>query len=349
MSKESYADDHFKMFAESLEGVIARYGDLSEETLLERQKRQIETLVDLEVQFRQALIRHSWGRGVYVKFIAHIRDERKNILTARPYFRERQNIFTRDVAKALRARNVRALYKFHINYTFITFVLKAKKWPPNGKIVKLANEIGQIRHEIAEMNMPLAISRARLFWSRTPRSHLSYMDLVQISGEGLLSAIDKFCLPYSPTFRAMAIGRMVGSFIFNYSETLIHFYPTDKKKLYRANKLVGRHAGEVNYDSLAEEINQYSKTKAGEETSSSEISHLMAAASCVSVNELDVNSDSEEGVRVSSNGFANFAADPSSQPDNQVEEADAQAAVRKVIRTLDPIEQKLLALKGVMF
>jgi len=122
-------------------------------------------------------------------------------------------VFTTNIAKALKEESATALYRYHFNYQFVRFTMALRKWPRGGKIRKLAMKIEAIRTEIVEMNMPLAISRARIFWSRTPRSHLTYMDLVQISCEGLMSAVDKFVLPYSTVFRSVAIGRIVGNLI----------------------------------------------------------------------------------------------------------------------------------------
>lgn len=331
-------DEHFRHFTGVLERAIKQYGDLSEETLLQRQKRQVETLVSLEKKFRLTLIRHAWGPGVYKAFVRFICDEKRNILAARPYFRERQEVFTKKISKALKKRADRSLYRFHFNYQFILFALKARKWR-GGDIVRLEEEIAAIRKELIEMNMPLAISRARIFWSRTPKAQLSYMDLVQISCEGLMSAVDKFCLPYSKVFRSVAIGRMVGNFIENYSETLLHFYPRDKRKIYRANKLVSKFGNQVDFSALAEQVNE--GVDKVHQTSAIEIAELMAAASCVSTDSTATNTpDAPEAVE-------RFAAPESLQPDIMVEKADSMYALEEALKCLTMFERKLLKLKGV--
>lgn len=343
------ADPHFKMFAGQLERAIEKYGGVDEIVLVERQKRQVETLVALERKFRKALIRHHWGPSVYRSFIKMITEERGNILAARPYFRERQDVFTAKISKALRDRKEKKLYPFAINYQFVRFVMESRNWKGTNvgsKIVKLANQISDLRTEIVEMNMPLAISRARIFWSRTPRSHLSYMDLVQISCEGLMSAVDKFVLPYSKVFRSVAIGRIVGNFIESYSETLVHFYPQDKRKIYRANKSLSKIAPErgdaIDFDRLADEVNR--DVESHQKTDSVELSHLVAAASHISSDipepEIPVNA----GMTTS---IDKYAADVLTQPDTRLENAQAHSRIRDACSNLSMLEQKILRMKGI--
>jgi DNA-directed RNA polymerase specialized sigma subunit len=336
----SHSDDHFRHFAGTLESAIEKYGGLDEITLVERQRKQIEKLHELETEFRKMLIKHPWGPGVYRAFIHMITKERKNILAARPYYRERQDVFTSKIAKALKTENEKALYKFHFNYQFVKFAVDLRKWPKNGKIVQKAREIEAMRTELVEMNMPLAISRARIFWSKTPRSHLSYMDLVQISSEGLMSAIDKFVPPYSKVFRAVAIGRIIGELIENYSETHIHFYPQDKRKIYRANKRISKYGENPDYDALANEINE--GVDPGQKTDASEISGLMMAASHVST---DTHAPQEEGQV--SDALERFSSDPSNQPDVQFEALEATKLMTASYVCLTPIEKKLLRMKGI--
>jgi RNA polymerase sigma factor (sigma-70 family) len=347
----SHKDQHFKKFAISLENAIEKYGGVEEITIVERQKNQVEKLVRLEKEFRKDLIRHPWGPGVYRSFMEMIMEERGNILAARPFFRERQDIFILKIAKALRTQIPKKLYPFAINYQFVRFVMNSRNWRGNrvgGQIVKKAEEIMALRTELVEMNMPLAISRARIFWSRTPRSHLSYMDLVQISCEGLMSAVDKFVLPYSKVFRSVAIGRIVGNFIENYSETLVHFYPQDKRKIYRANKSIGRQPVKgldlVDFDQLAVEVNT-DVVEQQQHTNASELSSLLAAASHVSADSPQPNMDMEQWT--TSNPIDRYAADSSCQPDVQFEEAQVRKVLRDAYEELSILEKKLLRMKGL--
>lgn len=335
-------DPHFRQFALSLESAIAVCGESDTEDFLQRQKRQVDTLVALEKEFKKTLIAHSLGLSVYKAFIRYIVNERRNILDARPYFRERQHVFTQQISIALRQRNEKKLHRFNFNYRFIKFVLDAKKWKPGSPIVKLSKAIMAIRNELITMNMPLAISRARIFYSRTPKAHLSYMDLIQIASEGLMSGIDKFVPPFSKAFRSVAIGRMTGNFIENYSETAIHFFPVDKRKIYRANKLVGRQTDVVDYKELAKQVNK--GVEPAHRTTASEIANLMAASSVISA-DTPVNTDDEgeEITRI----VDRFAAPADTQPDVICERQDSMRCLAQAMATLNPFEQKLLKLKGV--
>lgn len=347
-------DPYFKLFAGVLEREIARYGHTTD--WFARQKKQVEDLIALEIEFRRNLVRSpSFGRYYYRRFIEFICNEQKNILDARPFFRERQAVFARDISKALKARNYKALYRFGINYRFIMFVMAQPNWGRVGKLRELADKITTLRQEIVVMNAPLAINRAQLFFSRTPKSHLARMDLVGIAIEGLMSGIDKYA-PEKRTgvvtkqFRSTAIGRMGGNFIEDYSETLVHFYPVDKRKIYRANKIIGRNVGAVDFDKLASGVNEIvtkdrpEETKVTEHpTTPDEIADLMAAASTVSSDSsLPSDPDAPEPIE-------RFAAPEASRPDVQVEHRDAMGAMYAALPDLTVFQKKLLRLRGIRF
>ncbi len=335
-----FGDDHLKAFAKALEARIARYGDLSSQDLTTRQKQQVEGLVDAETRFREALIASPQGESVYQKFIAYILDERRNVLAARPYFRERQERFTASISAAIRSRDPVRLHEFGFNWQFVRFTLANGTWEQGSDIQQLGKRIVDARNELAELNLPLAISRARLFWKRTQKSHLSYMDLIQITTEGLMAAIDKFCLPYSTVFRAVAIGRMTGNLIDDYSATPLHFFPTDKRKIYRANKLIHKfHRDGVDYKALAKSINEGSDEK--HQTNADEISSLLFAISCLSADSNGM--DDEEGTSLLSKTPSAYEQQP-----DQIYEADARhSAFQKALEQLTVFERKFLALKGL--
>jgi DNA-directed RNA polymerase specialized sigma subunit len=344
-SRRHIDDDHFRKFAGNLELAIAKYGEVPREDLVKLQRRQVEKLVGLEKEFRRTLIKHPWGPAVYRAFVRFICDEKRNILAARPYFRERQNVFTHQISKALKKRQDKALYRFHFNYEFVLFVLAQKHWGTNnigGKIISLAKQIRDLRWELVEMNMPLAISRARIFWSRTPKAQLSYMDLVQITSMGLMSGIDKFCLPYSQAFRHTVIGRMIGNLIEQYSETLVHFYPGDKRKIYRANKIIGKMGENPDFERVAAEVNK--DVEPQHMTNAAEIQDLMAASSTVSSDMPIGNNEEEDG---DSLPLDTFTADEDTQPDVRVETREALEVMTKAMPELPLVERKMLRLRGV--
>lgn len=341
-------DSHFRKFCQDLEGVLARHPEPVD--LLVRQRDQLRRLIGLETEFREALIRDSRGSGVYRDFVRFICVERRNILAARPYFRERHDVFTRYISRALKARNDKALYRFRFNWSFVEWALRSRKWAPGSRISRIARGIAATRREILEQNLPLAISQARIFWGNTPKSHLSYMDIVQIQCQGLLLAIDKFVPPNDSRmgdraslarfqkFRAVAIGIMMRDRVNAYSETLVHFFPKDRMKQYQANKALRRQVGEIDFEALAQHVNkalQDSKVR----TTPQEIQELVAAGSTVSA-DYSAEPDGETVLDLQ-------ADDPDHRPDAVFEEREALDRMRSELPGLAILNQKVLALHGV--
>lgn len=335
------SSEHFRSFAGDLQRAIAQYGHADDASLYELQKAQVERLAALEEEFRVQLVRRRNCRRVYEAFIAHVRDNNKDILTARPYFRERQIVFSPHISTALRDRSWRRLLKYHINYHFVRFALAAVNWHPGSPLRRLGREIEAARHELVVMNLPLVIARARIFWSRTPRSHMSFMDFISVGVEGLIAAIDKYAGEYSEVWRSVAIGRMVGNFIESYSDTTLHFYPSDHRKLYRANKYLSKHPhGAADLGEVAAAVN--GGAGRGQKTSPDEIGALLAAASTVSSDSRPPGTEEDVPTNV-----LGYEAPDDTRPDVIVEREEALAAVRRIVARLPLIDQKLLRLKGL--
>ncbi len=334
-------DEHFRQFASSLESLLCGYDMPDAEDHTARQKAQVEGLVALEREFRKALI-HDWrGPDVYKAFVKFIVETKRNILAARPYFRERQDVFKSKISPILRSKQDKALYRFDINYPFISFVLKTKKFGENSRVMKLAKKVEVARRELIEMNLPLAISRARIFKQRVPQSYLDYMDLVQISNEGLIAAVDKFVLPYTPVFRSVIIGRITGNLIEDYSDTMLHFYPSDKRKIYRANK-AQKVGVNTDWNDVAVAVNNGADPQ--HKTTPQEVQQLIMAAGHVSIN-APVNTNNPDAF--TENSVDRYEADPATRPDNMVEAAEVHDALKKAVRSLTVFENKLLAMMGV--
>lgn len=347
-------DPHYRVFQQALERAIASYDEpgvssltrkAQRERFLARQEEQYNELIELENKFRAMLIASKAGREVYEHFVSYICDTRRNILDARPYFRERQERFSEVISVALRRRRAAALHPYAINYRFVQFAIARLNRAPGSPYNKLARRLHEVREALIVLNLPLAISRAKTFWNRTPKSHLSQMDLIQFAYEGEAAGIDKFVPPYTKMLRGVMIGRMTGNFIEAYSDTLVKFWPGDRRKLYRANKLVGRSVGPVDYDKLAADINEQAvDDQVSQRTTAAEISALMAAASTVSASTpVSGHADEDDDGSVADH----FAAPPSWQPDVAVERGESLGAVAAVVRTLPLVDQKLIALMGV--
>lgn len=360
----SHDDDHFRTFAASLSAALTKYGKMQDGELLATQRRQLEALFALEQEFRATLIAHPWGPGVYRLFIDKICVQNGNILTARPYFRERQSVCIGPISSALERKDHETLYRYNFNYQFVTFAIHSRSWPAGAKLRKLAVKISEARDTIIELNTPLAISQARIFWSKAPAkapvTHLQYMDFVQISCDGLISAVDKFVLPNAKKFRSerrlneafrkfrpMMVQRMVGNFIESYSETMVHFYPKDKRKLYRANKFMVRQQGPADYEKVAEAVNKDGNGKVVETqamTTASEINDLLSAASAVTLTTETSSIDLDEE---RDNPLDRCASPDDWRPDVRLERSELASSLSSAIVRLSVLDQKLLRLKGV--
>jgi len=128
----------------------------------------------------------------------------------------------------------------------------------------------------------------------------------------------------------------------NYSETLVHFYPQDKRKIYRANKLLAKLEDNVDLEKLAEAVNK--DVENNQKTTGNEIGNLIAAASTVSTDSTPPTMDPDTAV---TEAVEKYAADQTTQPDNRYETAEAVAVLQESYRVLNPIETKLLRLKGI--
>ncbi len=140
-------------------------------------------------------------------------------------------------------------------------------------------------------------------------------------------------------FRAVAIGRMIGDRIEQYSETLIHFYPVDKRKIYRANKRLRQFPDQIDHEALSQLVNAEVDNPA-HRTNAAEIADLLASASVLS---LDAETESEP------DGIISRYVDPATEGGEKIEKADAMIAMQAAIQDLPMMEKKLLRMRGVSY
>jgi DNA-directed RNA polymerase specialized sigma subunit len=335
-------DEYVAVFAASVARAIGKYEVIAKnyDAGVARQKIQVELLNALEEQSRQALIQDPRGLEVYEKFVIFIRDERRNALAAQPFFREPEKTFIDEIGPALKSGFVRHLFKFHFNYNFVAHARRAVVWSKDDPFWVLTEKLLAARTELIEMNMPLAISRARMFYNRTPKSQLEYLDLIQCAVEGLIAAIDKYRLPYRPVFRSVAIGRMTGIFIDRYSDTMVRFFPLDRRRIYRANKALRRTTlDQVDMQNLTEIVNDGMDPHF--HASTEDLACLMSAVSCLSMDWQDSTADGDEGA---SFGDA-LAAPESHRPDVMFAQAEEKSLLYGALRSLPMISQKAVRMK----
>lgn len=308
------------------------------------QQEQVEELLDAERKFKETILKYRQATEIYKKFLQKVCIQNKNILSARPYFRETAISFSKKITPAIKTEDIESLKTFDINYQFIKFIKEAWLGPFPKRAQQLFERVHTARNKLIENNMPLAINRAKLFYRKTPKSHLSLMDLIEICAMGLAAGIDKWCGTYSPVFRSVCIGRMVGNMIDCYSETMVHFYPSDKRVLYKANSIRGRQ-GIDDIEELTRAINESFKKDALEgksvpknEVTVPELAALMAAASTVSA-DATVN---DEGY-----GVYHFTMDPEQDIEGAYAEKEATTKMLSLVKSLPLLHRKVLRLKGI--
>lgn len=309
------------------------------------QKEQVEELMDAERKFKDTILKYRQATEIYKKFLQKVRIENKNILSARPYFREKSVVFSKKITPAIKAEDIELLKTFHINFQFIEFIKRKWLGPFPKRAQQLYERVYKARNRLIEDNMPLAINRAKLFYRKTPKSHLTLIDMIGICGMGLAAGVDKWCGPYSPVFRSVCIGRMVGNLIDSYSETMLHFYPSDKRILYKAHTLRSRkqiddikeltEAVKTGFIEDALEGKSVPKTK----IDASELSSLMNAASTVSAD-----------ATVNDEGFGVYQYTPDEQQNTEESyiEQEKMNGLMSASKNLPVLHRKLLRLKGVM-
>lgn len=314
------------------------------------QKKMLDELIQLEANFKKVILSHKSGNDTYVKFMDFIMNEKGNILSARVYFRERQQTFSSKLFKAFHKKNASMLHKFRINFLFAKWCLekgpvlkeekdgkKSKvtgylnyKGPYKKRLEKMFSQIIETRNKLCENNLPLAINRAKIFWSKVPESHLEYMDLIQTATEGLITALDKFVPPYRTVFRSTAIGRMTLNMMTDYNDTIVKIPPKEKRILYRA-KNAKRKENITDQSKIVDYVNESFNG-----VTESDLSEIEAAAAQV----VDIYEKTENSYSIAEKIF-----DENNNTETKCESLQIKFILKIGINDLSPIERKILLLK----
>lgn len=335
--QEGFDDSFYK-----LAGEVTRALEKNKDGTI--QQDQVEELMDAERKFKDTILQYRQATDIYKKFLQKICIQNKNILSARPYFRENSVSFSKNITPAIKEANIELLKTFDINYQLIKFIRDSWLGPFPKRAEQLFQRVHKARTILIENNMPLAINRAKLFYRKTPKSHLTLMDFIGICAMGLAAGIDKYCGKYSPVFRSVCIGRMVGNMIDSYSETMLHFYPSDKRVLYKAHTIRGR-KGIDDIKELTKAVNKSfaddeleGKTIPKNDIDVGELSSLMSAASTVSA-DATVN---DEGY-----GVYHYTEDVTQDTEGAYLEREAMNQMTVLAKKLPLLHRKILKLKGV--
>lgn len=344
--QESFDDSFYKLAGE-VTRVLAQNKDGTD------QEQQVEELLDAERKFKYTILKYRQATEIYKKFLQRVCITNKNILSARPYFRETATSFSKKITPAIKESNIELLKTFDINYQFIKFIRESWLGPFPKRAEQLFQRVHRAREILIQNNMPLAINRAKLFYRKVPKSHISLMDMISICCMGLAAGIDKWCGKYSPVFRSVCIGRMVGNLIDAYSETMLHFYPSDKRILYKANSIRGRQGiDEINELTAAVNSSFLQDEKEGKsipkrDINVSELSYLMSAASIVSSDATMPNMESSSGDADPGYGVYSYTADPNVDIEGDYVLKESAMQMFGHIKNLSLIQRKVLALKGI--
>lgn len=314
------------------------------------QKEQVDELFLAEKLFKEEILRYKYSTQVYKKFIEKIRFTDRNILYAKVYFRESSEVFSKYITPFLKEQDPEGLKKFNINFNLIQLIREKWRGPLGTKAEKLFARVERARRILMENNLPLAINVAKLFYRKVPRSSVTLIDMISVSAQGLASAIDKYCGDktgqYSEVFRSVIMGRATGNIIKLYSETSLHFYPSDRKVMYKANSIRGRQ-GITDITELASAVNEAFAADGREglsvpknQVTPAELQELLHAATLVSVEcTVDEESYSAYDYTICENDNAEEA----------LIKTETNEIIGKLISDLPPLHRKVLKLKGINF
>ena len=347
--KKRTRDNSFYKLATDVNNIINRNvdGKRSKASMDDIQKKQVEDLMSIEREFKETMLSYEKSSFIYKEFLYLILGKNKNILSAKPYFRERVKDFSKNISPKIKTWDIEGLKSFAINYHFMKFAIENWCRAPGAEaplaLIEIYERFLKLRTELIENNIPLAINRAKLFYEKTPKSHISLMEMINESVAGMINGIDKYTGEYTKVFRGVCIGRMVGGLISLYSETFIHFFPTDKKILYKANTLAHRKRID-DIDLLAKEVNaafsEDLKVEYTEFVTAEQLAHLMNSSSLVSA-DATINA---EGQNVYSG-----VMDINQDVEEKVTNSNDLGEIYSIIENkLEVIEQKVLKLRGLL-
>lgn len=299
-------------------------------------------LCSLETQFSKKLRSTADGRKVYEKFVYKINRMKGGIKVAKPYFRERQDVFSETVNRAIRENKPEMMYDIPINYKFVRYAMenitkvdkKGRPVDPPKKIVELHESIKVTREQIISKYLHLALNKAKVFSKSMYIGYSDFSDILQLANEALVLAVDKYVVDdNSSSFHVMAIGRIVGHLIaYGSAPSSATIGLHNQKKLYQIRKLMQKNPG-INNKEMAEILKIAEK----------EIDELIEATKYSSLDQ-PVNADMEDS------SLGDFVADQKCETNNPHSNTEHSQLVSMLYSKMDQlsiIEQKVLKLKGI--
>lgn len=333
---------HFRFFADQVKQNVHQWSSLPKSKFIEKQAEFVDGLFALEQDFKKELKNNNLEELAFETFYNYIVNERRNLLAVRPFFRERADVFVNGLITLIKNKQYEQVFKYNINYLFIKLLVERLGFKQYPQILEIIKNIDIIRNKLVLMNLPLVISRARVFYSRNPRSSLTFMEMVQIGVGGLINAVDKYCGAYDRVWCSVALGRLHGDLIGNNSDTVLHFYPEDRKRIYRINKFFTRNSREeFDEDELLKQVNEEVEEK--DKADIDKVRELMYAVTLVSVDTRPPLDDEKVG----NDNITKMAAPEELRPDNLVEIGEGFVKMRNNYKDLTVFQKKILKLKGI--
>jgi len=332
----------FKMLIRDLNDTLLMNGETGD------QKTQVEKLMGLEKEFKKAIWAYPvQSRQSYKKFMDKIMKINKNVLSSRPFFREKSPRFNSEISGAIKSGKPGTLRKFNINFNLISFIRESWIGTFPEECEALFIQTKRARDDLIEANIPLAINRAKIFYKKVPESHITLDDMIGIASVGLVAGIDKFVGEYSKVFRSVAIGYMTRDLMDNYSRTLIYFYPSDKQLLYRANTIRNRMGIEEPKDlARAVTLSLKEDLKNGKKPVKSEID-ACGLLSLVSASRPISDHTSQQGEDEHEFSVYDYHfQEPLDKNEEALSDRQAMVTMLRCIKELDIVEQKVIKLKG---
>lgn len=299
---------------------------------------ELKKLIGLELKFAKRLRSITGGKQKYKDFIFHIVED-KDLREARPYFRERENMYKDIINPAIMAKDTESLHRLRLNFRFCFFVMETMQ-NKDIRLDDIYEQIKKTREGIIHKHLHHALNRAKSF-SRGIGSVVDFGDLIQLANEALIEAVDKYVIDQDSTsFHNMAFGKMISSLITSSDSSLpVTLWPKASRKLYQIRKILEKTPG-INTRDLSQIL----------DTAEEEISLIMNASRYKSLDEsLNGSEDDSEMPSITLLDFLPSITNEYNDPYLMIEREDMIRTAAEIFKNLTLLEQKALRLKGVNF
>lgn len=321
-----------------IQSYIKELNQALKDSSLSNTDQEISKLIELEAKFARKLRTVAGGKQIYKDFINYILIER-DLREARPFFRERENMYKDTINKAIKERKPEILHKMKVNYLFCAFAVERLQ-KKDAKLMSIYNEIKALRESLIHKHLHYALNRAKSF-NRGMSGAIDFGDLIQIANEALIVAVDKYVPDeQASAFHTMALGRMISHLISSGDQSLaVSLGSGASRKLYQIKRLLEKTPG-LSTKEVADIVGMIEE----------EVSLLMNVTSTKSLDEsLNGEDSANDTPSITLLDFLPSVADENNDPYLIIEKRDLLVRAAEIFQTLTLLEQKALRLKGVNF